>query len=1195
MPSSFLKIFLFEIRYRLRRWDTYIYFIAFFIFSFYSIVSSTVFKNYGGAGARVYANSTNTISYFISTMSIWLIAIAAALTSVPVMRDRETKTGNFYFALPITKSGYLFGRFLGTIVILIFISLAVLLGIVTGYLMPGHDPVTLQPFRAVYFLHPYAVLILTNLFIFSLIFFSMVNLTRHVMGGYMTAILIIALNMFAGRFYNPEDMRLFTWMDPYGSHAFLMVTRGWSIMERNTRLVPFESWLLQNRLIWLGIGIFLFALSYLRFSFGRWMQHRPSRKKKNDPGDKLAAAIVIPAAQRAFGTRENLRHLFYQTRLELRYNLRNIFFLVIVSAAAFMLFYGAWTVNNPTTDDMLKIKEGYFSIFALVILVFFAGEAVNRERELKLSHITDTLPVPDWVFTGSKLLSVIGIAFLLSTIIFIAMVSPLIWKQVVHISWGAYLIESYLIIFPYYALLAVLAFSVQVLVKNKFLGHVIMILFFVLNIIAKSLGIEHNLLFYAAPPKPVSGPLASWAGFRINYSDMNGYAPFAEGRLWFTLYWCFFALALLVVINLLWKRGVELNLRERLILMRGRMNKRAGFSLALFLLAFAGSGAYIFYNTNILNEYLPQTSTVPLERRAVYEKKYSRYANATLPWIRDVNVEAELYPDDRKAVLTVHFMTENRSGKPIDTLFVTLPEYFVMESLSVKDVKTTPFIQDDVSHFYACILPQPLMPGGQQEMIVKGYIQFSGFSNETGEDVARFSSRYMYLNDRDLPWMGYAPFYQVTGSMRKQYGLPDQIPGTDTPDSLRSYRNVWSPVSDWVHVNVTIGTAATHTAIAPGHLQRSWEKDGRRYFSYSTGADKMPYGLQIMSGIYVTRKQVIDSTAIELYCYEHHQQNADSLFIKTARDLAWLKSRGGAPPMRQVRYVELPYDLPGVSEDFMQSAFENNGGMYMDFMEYRVANSVTTRFISDALAPAAVKGGMVYSSIRSALSEALLSEKYASYTFNKVFYTDVDNYLTGRSQEKNMERAIAESYPSPYMATKTDVAMGSLQHLIGSKKYELLLTAFRNEHAYKGPPYLLMSDLLDYLRPHVPDSLQQRFDDAFYKVIIYKNRVLKVNVQPEGEQFKLEITVETQKMEDDGMGNMKTLPQDEFIDMGVFTMAARSDRLPDVMVPVKMHAGVNTFTLYTKAPPSKVIIDPYYVLMNAALLSGKNENWKNVQ
>lgn len=1195
MHTSFSKILLFEIRYRLGRWDTYIYFIAFFIFSFYSIVSSTVFTNYGGAGQRVFANSTNTISYFISTMSIWLIAIAAALMSVPVMRDRETKTGNFFFALPISKAGYLFGRFLGTLVILIFISLAVLMGIVAGYMMPGHDPVTLQPFRAVYFLHPYAVLILSNLLIFGLIFYSMVTITRHVMGGYMTAILIIALNMFSARFYDPNDMTLFTWMDPYGSNAFLMVTRGWSIMERNTRLVPFESWLLQNRLFWLCIGLVLFAFSYFRFSFGRWMTVRPSRKRKFDLADKLLKAIRIPLAKRSFTTADNFRHLLHQTALELRYNLRNVFFLVIVSAAAFMLFYASWTVNNPTTSSMLEIKEGYFSIFALVILVFFAGEAVNRERELKMSHITDTLPVPDWVFTGSKLLSVLGIAFLLSVIVFTAMVLPLLVKHVAHIAWDAYLIESFLIIFPYYALLAVLSFSVQVLVKNKFLGHVIMILFFILNIIAKSIGIEHNLLFYGAPPKPMNGPLSGWAGFRINYSDMNGYAPFAGGRFWFTLYWCLFALALLVVINLLWKRGVELNFRERLALMRRKMNKRAGFSLALFLLLFAGAGAYIFYNTNILNEYLPQTSQVPFERRAIYEKKYSRYASAAAPWITNVDINAEFYPSDRNAELRVSFLTENRSGKTIDTLFVSLPEYFVMEELSVRGVKTNTIIRDDVAHFYACTLPQGIQPGEKKEIQVKGHIRYRGFMNETGTDVARFSPRYMYLTDIDLPWLGYNPRYQVTGAvMRKQFGLPEDIPGYNISDSAALYRNVWSPVSDWVHINVTIGTAADHTAIAPGYLQKQWEKDGRRYFTYSTGEQRIPYGMEIFSGVFAKQVKKIDSTTVELYAYEHHMGHADSLFSKTTQYLGYLHRHGGKTPLGVVRYVEMPYNLGSISEDFMQYAFER-GNTYPDFMDNRASGAVMNGFFGDALAPAAAKGNSVYGIVRSTMSSAAIRERYPDYTYNRMYHTSVDNYLTGRSAEKNMEHSVAESYASPYMLEKTGVAMGATRMMIGEEKYQQLLSGFRNEHAYQGPPYLSGAELLNYLRPHIPDSLKTRFDDAFYKIILYKNRIVKVDAQPDGKRFKINITLDTKKMQDDGTGNLTTLPQDEYIDLGIFTAAGRNMQLADVIVPVKVHAGVNNVTVYTEAPPSKVIIDPYYVLMNMSLLSGQHENYKDIR
>ncbi|RFS24723.1 hypothetical protein DVR12_05865 [Chitinophaga silvatica] len=1200
--QSFIKIFQFELQYRFRRWDTYIYFLAFLLFSFYSIHGSTLFVNYGGAGQRVYANSSITISYFISHMSIWLIAIAAALMSVPVIRDRETKAANFYFALPITKSGYLLGRFLGTLVILLIIATAVLVGITIGYLMPGHDPATLQPFKAIYFIWPFFVLIIFNIVIASLIFFSMVTLTRNVLGGYMTAVLIIALNMIAQRFFNPEDLTLYCYLDPYGEHAFFTMIRGWNIVQRNTALVPMESWMLYNRLLWLGIGLILFLIGYIRFDFGRWMQDKQSARKIKEDTSAKDARIAIPTVNRTFRFKDNLHHLFFQTKLELSYHLKTIFFIVMIFAAGFILFYDGISLTYPTTGYVLEIKNGYFSIFALIILVFFAGEAVNRERELKLAHITDALPIPDWIFTGSKLLSIIGIAFILSTLVLVAMFFSILYKGYPIYNPGVYLLECYGIVFPYYALLAVLAFGIQVLVKNKFVGHTIMILFFILNVIAKSLGIEHNLLFYGAPPKPGNGPLSGWAGYNIDYSEMNGYEPYLAGRTWFTIYWLIFAILLTIVVNLLWKRGIELNFRERLRLMKSRINKAAILAFGVFGIALIACGSYIFYNTNVLNEYLPQTSEVPFQKRADYEKKYKSYAALPVPWVTDINVDADIYPTERKTVMNIRYSMENRTTKAIDTLIATLPPQLKLESFTVKGYESQSIVHDPRLQFFALKLAKSILPGEHFEMVLNTKIHPQGFKNETQSDIARFSSKYMSISsDMDFPILGYEPRVEIgANDARVKYGLaPRTASSSQQPDTTAKYKNIWSANSDWVNINITVSTDNSHTAIAPGKLLKQWSDHQRNYFSYSTAGSKQPPSFDIYSGQFLklerywVSKDMQDSARIELYVHPRHTTNADSVFNISKNYLDYLHYTGGKQPLNLLRFVEMPYNGGSLSENSMLAHFDYAGP---NFMDYRVSQAVLKEYFSNALAPAAFAGAGVYGSLTNKYTSSGISWKYGSNADGKIFYQPLQNYLTGRAEEKIQERPIFNTYNITYMSGKMDMAFGNLSAMLGDSLLNTYLLEFRESHAFQGPPYLLSEDLITFLRTHVPDSMHQRFDEYFYKVIVYRNKVRSIKAtQTDDKRYRIEVEVEKHKFEDDGAGNEKPIKDEEYVDMGIFTMRNPPEaRIPDIITSVKLTDGINRLVFYSDAPPTKVMIDPRYLLVNLNLLSGKNDEWKKV-
>ena len=91
---------------------------------------------------------------------------------------------------------------------------------------------------------------------------------------------------------------------------------------------------------------------------------------------------------------------------------------------------------------------------------------------------------------------------------------------------------------------------------------------------------------------------------------MNGYGHFLPAWGWFNLYWSLAPLVLVVAVHLLWPRGQETGFRQRLRLAVQRSRGRArGGCWRLVLLAFAGTGAFIFYNTNVLNQY--RTSSRP--------------------------------------------------------------------------------------------------------------------------------------------------------------------------------------------------------------------------------------------------------------------------------------------------------------------------------------------------------------------------------------------------------------------------------------------------------------------------------------------------------------------------------------------------------------------------------------------------------
>jgi len=97
-----------------------------------------------------------------------------------------------------------------------------------------------------------------------------------------------------------------------------------------------------------------------------------------------------------------------------------------------------------------------------------------------------------------------------------------------------YFFGFFLEILPFLALFTFIAFFFQVITNNKFVGILVVIIFFILNIALSLFGFDHDLYVFAG----------SSLG---KYSDMNGYGHFLMPYLLVKTYWFFFGVLLLII------------------------------------------------------------------------------------------------------------------------------------------------------------------------------------------------------------------------------------------------------------------------------------------------------------------------------------------------------------------------------------------------------------------------------------------------------------------------------------------------------------------------------------------------------------------------------------------------------------------------------------------------------------------------
>jgi hypothetical protein len=313
---------------------------------------------------------------------------------------------------------------------------------------------------------------------------------------------------------------------------------------------------------------------------------------------------------------------------------------------------------------------------------------------------------------------------------------------------------------------------------------------------------------------------------------MNGWGHYLEPYLWYTLYWAFLCVTLLAIGALFWVRGSDTSWRFRWQLARQRFTTPARVTVAVGLVGFLATGAFIFYNTNILNQYVSERS---LDRmRADYEREYRQYRGLPLPRITAVETEVDIYPAERRTEIRGSYTLHNKTGSGINELHLSLAPEIVINRIELPPHTVT--LDDRRLGYRICRLEDPLPPGATAEMHFDLSVTNPGFVNDDPNDLVVANGSFFTSRDY-FPTLGYRQWLELTQrTERRKHGLPPERRMAPIEDADARRNNELGADADLVSFAATVSTDADQIAIAPGYLQREWTEDGRRYFSYAMDA-----------------------------------------------------------------------------------------------------------------------------------------------------------------------------------------------------------------------------------------------------------------------------------------------------------------------------------------------------------------------
>ena len=1174
-----LQIAWFEIRYWLRSWMLWIFTLIIAAMIFGAVSSDHIVV--GNALSNTFHNAPFVIENYYSIIGLLTLLMVTAFVNSAAARDFSYNTFQIIFSTPIKRRDFIFGRFLGSTLISVIPMTGVSIGILLAKYMPWVDPERWGPVLWSAHLKGLLIFAVPNTFFIAAILFTVALLARNDIVAFIGGLLLLTgYVVSAALTQNLEREQLAALLDPFAVRTFSLVTKYWTVADKNSISAGLTGLLLWNRLLWIAVGAAFLVFAYYRFSFAE----RATKSKTVAAEGPLSAVAVSPIP--AFTLHQNSWVKFLASvKIHFLGILKSTVFIIIVLAALLnsvpsVIFNAREGYGNntlPVTYWILEIIASTLYIFILIIITYYAGVLVWKDRDNRMDEITDSLPAPEWVSFLSRFVALGAMVMLIQFLALLSGVAVQAAYGYHRFQFGLYLSQLLGRDLLFFVMFGALAFFIHALAPNKYVGYFAYIAFTVANIfIWRPLNVSTDLVQFASAPD-------------VTYSDLFGEAPYITAWRWYALYWTLFCFLLAIATVMFWPRGKQPSWRER---WRNAGFRFRGFwpALSIFaVLAFAASGAWIYYNTKIINRTLG-----PKDRQRIqadYEKTYKSFDAQPMPRVRSIKYAIDVYPATRNAVMRGEEVIYNPYSEPLNEIHFSLDDNYDTEI----DIPGATLAKDDHRLSYRIYRFSEPLPSGQSltfHFTTKSHNR--GFENSVSN--INIVQNGTFFNSSVGPVIGYSSDGELTDPVeRKKLGLGDQqlMPPLERDCTVHCLDNYLKGHSDWIDVETVISTTPDQIAIAPGSLIREWQQDGRRYFEYKLDHSSLNF-FSFMSARYAVQREDWNGIKLEVYYDPDHAWNVPRMMNSMKKSLTYYTTNFGPYYHKEARIIEFPR-VAGFAQAFAGTMpYSESIGFIanlnhpddIDMVFYVVAHEMGHQWWAHQVVGANMEGATLLSETMAQYSALMVMEKeYGRDMMRKFLKYEMDNYLRSRGQEKLKERPLltVESGQGYIHYRKGSVILYYLKEMIGEEKVNAALRKMIQRYAYAQPPYPTSWDLVDAFRQEIPAEYQYLVKDLFEDITLFSNRTLDATAQKRSDgKFDVTINVESHKFKADPKGNETEVPVDDWIDIGAFAKPEKDRKYGKTLYRERVHVtqAHSTYTFVTSELPDKAGIDPFLLLID---------------
>lgn len=1067
----FFNILKFELRYWLKNWSFYAYLSALFLMALLTMAGASGAFGEGSASAENIANSSMSIYGFTNFYNKILLFLLPAIIGNTIYKDYKNNFNSILYTYPFSKTNYLFAKFISAFLIVSIIAFSVEAGLILGTKLPSVNPTLLLPFDATPYLQTYFIYLIPNLFLFSVVVFSVVLLTRNIYTGFISVILFWLIKEIFIRLIGYDSIASLL-LEPFGENATQYFARYWTLLEKNTHSLPLEPIVFYNRLVWFFATIIIFIGAYRWFSFSQNPLSFGLRKKKGESltKDNFGSIIKIklPKTKFDFSFFQQIKTSWKLSQTDFLFIVRSGGFISIVIAG--IIFIAAILLQiNPQTDAktlpvtwvILGFPVFFFSFLIQVLTFLYAGILVHRANHSRFSDLISITAISNWVLLFSKFLAMVKMQILLLSLIVFTGIAVQINSGYYNFEIGHYLFDLFAIHLIGFIIWALASLFIQTTIRNTYLGLFLLILGTLGISQLPSLGIEKFVFRFNDSPN---------ADFFLKYSDMSGYGHFLTPYLLYKLYWFVFGVLLFFTSLLLFQREITNSIVERFKIAKNRFSGKLALTFIVLIVSFFGFGYHLFQEENKPeNKLLSSRNEVELLKQ--FQNKYGKYEKIKQPRITSLNVKLDIFPETNSFIANGKYILINKSDQIIDTLLIKTG-YDEITTLSF-NTNAALIKEDTIFKFAIYKLDKGIEPNDSINL----NFTIKNQKNTLLSPKSNILKNGTYLKSDIFPRLGYFA--------NTEKNIPN--------DSTFFTNHYQSIDSDLINFEAILSTEPEQIAITSGDLIKEWLEDGRRYFHYKMDKPiKFVFGFN--SGEFAVLGESYRGVDLQVYYHPKHNYNIHQMMDGLKASLDYNTFHFGAYQHKQVHIIEFSRSegsyatTAGNCIQISEMRFINDtrnikeGGIDLSF--YVAAHELSHQWWGNQVIPADALGAtMITESVTEYITAKIYERKYGKQSALNFLKLQLNRYLSGRTNETEQEAPLylVNSDQSYISYGKGAIALYTLSEFIGEEKLNNALREYLNKVKFQPPPYTTSLEMLYYLKKATPDSLKYLITDMFEK------------------------------------------------------------------------------------------------------------------